>query len=310
MRRVLVVDDKEENLYFLEALLGGRDCTVVSAHHGAEALALARKEPPDLVISDLLMPVMDGYTLLRLWKADSRLCRIPFVVYTATYTDPLDEALAFDLGADAFILKPAEPDVFVARIDEILSGAAATVARTVPREGPETQQLYSSALIRKLEEKSLLLEEANRALALDIAEKTRAQELLSTSESALRAVWQSSLDALVTMDHAGLVRDLNPAAELMFGFARDTVLGRPLDSVMIPPEIRAAHRRGLRHFLETGEGPILGQRVESTAMRANGAEFPVELGIVVLHGGPQPSFIGTIRDITERKQSQQKLQIS
>ncbi|MDP9199477.1 MAG: PAS domain S-box protein [Pseudomonadota bacterium] len=311
MRRVLVVDDKEENVYFLEALLGGRDCTVVAARHGAEALALARKEPPDLVISDLLMPVMDGYTLLRLWKADSRLRHIPFVVYTATYTDPQDEALAIDLGADAFILKPAEPDVFVARIDEILGGAAASgMAPTVPREGPETQQLYSSTLIRKLEEKSLLLEEANRALARDIAERTRAQEMLSASESALRAVWQASLDALVTMDHAGLVRDLNLAAEQMFGFARDQVLGQPLDTVMMPPEFRAAHRRGLRHFLETGEGPILGQRVESTARRANGADFPVELAIVVLHGGPQPSFIGTIRDITDRKQSQQKLQVS
>jgi two-component system cell cycle response regulator DivK len=71
--RVLVVDDKEENLSYLEALLKGHGCTVESARHGAEALIMARHNPPDLVISDLLMPVMDGFTLLRHWRIDAKL---------------------------------------------------------------------------------------------------------------------------------------------------------------------------------------------------------------------------------------------
>ena len=122
MNRVLIIDDKEENIYYLNALLSGQGLQVDSARHGAEALVKARQSPPDLVISDLLMPVMDGYTLLRHWKADPRLKCVPFIVYTATYTEAEDERLALSLGADAFILKPAEPEDFVAKIKEVQSG--------------------------------------------------------------------------------------------------------------------------------------------------------------------------------------------
>ncbi len=110
MIRALIVDDKPENLLLLRSLLQGHGYGVEEARHGAEALAKARQAPPQLVISDLLMPVMDGYTLLRHWKADRQLKTIPFIVYTTTYTQPKDEKLALDLGADAFILKPAEPE--------------------------------------------------------------------------------------------------------------------------------------------------------------------------------------------------------
>src|SRR4051794_37852120 len=127
MTSVLIVDDKEENVYYLHALLSAHGCEVSSARHGAEALVIARQAPPDLVISDLLMPVMDGYTLLRHWKADARLKSKPFIVYTATYTEPEDERLALSLGADAFILKPTEPDAFLVRLDAVRASSQAAV---------------------------------------------------------------------------------------------------------------------------------------------------------------------------------------
>ena len=185
---VLIVDDKEENLYYLQALLTGHGCAVETARHGAEALVKAHQHPPELVISDLLMPVMDGYTLLRQWKADPRLKVIPFIVYTATYTEPADERLALDLGADAFILKPTEPEDFLARLREVQANAAAALPVT-PRTpaGDEKVLLksYSATLIRKLEEKTLQLERANRDLQRDIAERQRAEEKLRASEERL-----------------------------------------------------------------------------------------------------------------------------
>jgi PAS domain S-box-containing protein len=133
--RILIVDDEPENLHALRALLEGCGHAVDEARHGAEALVKARQVPPSLVISDLLMPAMDGYTLLRRWKADERLRNIPFVVYAASGTDPQDESLGVEMGADAFIVKPAEPGPFMARIRAVLAEApriGLTPARAEP----------------------------------------------------------------------------------------------------------------------------------------------------------------------------------
>lgn len=181
MPNILIVDDKEDNLYYLQVLLSGNGYRVDTARHGAEALVKARQAPPDMVISDLLMPVMDGYTLLRHWKGDAKLKEIPFVVYTATYTEAEDERLAMSLGADAFILKPAEPDDFMAALHKvqtrIATGAPAPAAPTGGNENT-LLKLYSETLIRKLEEKTLQLEEANRELKCDIARRQAAEQTI------------------------------------------------------------------------------------------------------------------------------------
>ena len=116
MTRVLVVDDREDNRYLLQALLAGHGFEVSEARHGKEALESAERQPPDLVITDLLMPEMDGYALLREWRSRARLRPIPVIVYTATYTEPKDEELALRLGADAFLVKPMEHGEFLERI--------------------------------------------------------------------------------------------------------------------------------------------------------------------------------------------------
>lgn len=107
MTHILIVDDKPENLYYLRALFSGSGYTVEEARHGAEALVVARSHPPDVIISDLLMPVMDGYTLLRYWKADAELQRIPFVVYTAPTRRRKTRALRWTWGPMPSFSSPA-----------------------------------------------------------------------------------------------------------------------------------------------------------------------------------------------------------
>jgi signal transduction histidine kinase len=166
MTRVLIVDDHDVNLDLLRTVLQGHGFEVDQARDGAEALAQARRAVPDLVISDLLMPVMDGYTLLREWRADAALAPVPFIVYTATYSEPQDQKLALDLGADAYLIKTTEWDVLLARVREILAKARhskATAPRPVSEAASQLKE-YSQVLIHKLEEKSVQLSQSNREL--------------------------------------------------------------------------------------------------------------------------------------------------
>lgn len=179
MKKALLVDDKAENLSYLSALLRTHGFGIETAPHGAEALAKARLSLPDIVISDLLMPVMDGYTLLRQWRSDTHLTQIPFIIYTATYTEPSDEQLALNLGADAFILKPAEPGAFLVKIRELLAGMTRRTPMRSNRQADSEVTLlkeYSQTLIHKLEEKCLQLEKANQALRLRMIEERELSE--------------------------------------------------------------------------------------------------------------------------------------
>ena len=228
MKRVLIVEDKEESLYFLTALLTGHGYEVESARHGAEALVKARLNPPELVVSDLLMPVMDGYTLLRHWKADDRLNQIPFIVYTATYTEAEDEDLALNLGADAFILKPCEPDALVARLSAVLARLGAEPpARPLSNAGSESSLLkvYSEALIRKLEVKTLQLEETNRALERDIQERKRAEQEIRRTTDLLRAVADGVPDAVFVKDLEGCYLLANQGVASLVGKTVEEILG-------------------------------------------------------------------------------------
>lgn len=197
--RVLLVDDKAENRYLLTKLLQGHGFAVDEAAQGEQALELARQQPPDLVVSDLLMPGMDGYTLLRHWKVDAVLQRIPFVVYTATYTEPMDEQLALDMGADAFIVKPSEPDAFMARVQTVLKGAEqrAVEARSPSASEVVVLKMYNEVLVRKLEQRSLTLE--HRLADLDAAHRriVRLNRLYAAlSETNQAIVYASDRDAL------------------------------------------------------------------------------------------------------------------
>lgn len=135
-------------------------------------------------------------------------------------------------------------------------------------------------------------------------QRRQAEKGLRESEVHKGAILDAALDCLITIDCHGRIIEFNPAAEKTFDYNRAEAIGKEMSELIIPPSLRERHRRGLAHYLATGEGPLLGKRIEITAIRADGTEFPVEVSIVHIPGSEPPMFTGFIRDITERKRAE------
>jgi PAS domain S-box-containing protein len=140
--------------------------------------------------------------------------------------------------------------------------------------------------------------------------RRHAEDDVRASESRLRAMLESSLDAVVTMDGRGRVLGWNHAAESTFGYRADEAVGREMAELIVPPALRAAHRKGLARFVETGQSVALDRRLELRGMHKNGTEFPVELTITRIGLPGPPTFTGYLRDITQRKRAEAELRAS
>jgi two-component system, cell cycle sensor histidine kinase and response regulator CckA len=149
---------------------------------------------------------------------------------------------------------------------------------------------------------ALIWQNARSLTRLEAARQGAARSL-ALRESHLRGVLDSALDAVVSIDEGGMVSFWNRGAETMFGWSAGEAVGRELADLVLPARHREAHRRGLAHFAATGEGPILGRRLELSGMRRDGAEFPLELRVTALAAGETWSFNAFIADLTPRKQA-------
>jgi PAS domain S-box-containing protein len=170
----------------------------------------------------------------------------------------------------------------------------------VSRQGRERSIADSGAPIRDAQGHM-------RGVVLVFQDRTvqrEAERDMRDSEARSAAVIAGALDCIVTMDDRGLVTEFNPAAEKTFGYARAEAIDRPLVDLIVPPALRDAHRAGLARHLQTGEGPLLGKRVEIAGMRADGSEFPVELFISPSIVRGRRTFTGFLRDLSERKQAE------
>lgn len=142
-------------------------------------------------------------------------------------------------------------------------------------------------------------------IARDITARRRSEAALRESEARSRAMLDAALDAIITIDETGAIVEFNAAAQAMFGRSHGEVLGEQMAELIIPPSLRERHYRGLERLLATGEGSILGERLELSALRADGSEFPVELTITRAAFDGSTLFTGYVRDISERKEAEQ-----
>lgn len=167
--------------------------------------------------------------------------------------------------------------------------------------GPEVRP-RDDELVASMEVVGLLLGQ--------LAERTRAETERYELLQRYRATLEATLDPIVAMDHEGRVLEFNPAAERVFGYRRAEAVGREMGELIVPPELREAHRAGLARYLQTQEPRVLDQRIELEAVCADGRRIPVELTITRIAVSGPPVFTGQLRDITDRRRQEAELRAS
>lgn len=176
----------------------------------------------------------------------------------------------------------------------------------VSRDGRETAIADSGAPIRSASGRI----EGVVLVFRDQTAERKAERTLRDSEARKGAILEAALDSIVSMDHTGAITEFNTAAERTFGHVRSDVIGKPLAELLVPPSLRSRHSEALQRYLVTGKARILGKRVELTALRADGGEFPVEIAIVRPHLDGPPTFTAYIRDISQREKAARELAVS
>jgi len=296
--RILNVDDKDENRYLVEALVKGHGYAIRSAANGAEALEWLRTEPFDLILSDILMPVMDGFELCRTIKADERLCHIPVIIYTATYTGPQDEAFALKIGADRFVQKPCEPEELMGIIREVLERARARgpLTAATPAQEEEVLKLYNERLVRKLEQKMLQLER-------EVEARQHTEEILRQNEKKYRSLYNSIRDAILVSDINRTIVDCNQAFCDLFGYELAEMAGQKPRMLYATEE---EYRRLGVDFVNHRDDPGFLYLVHFR--KKDGTVFPGEVNVFHLHDdeGRMTGFISLIRDVTERVRAEEQ----
>jgi PAS domain S-box-containing protein len=277
---ILIVDDRPPNLRLLRFILESEGHTASEATDGVEALVVLNREPVDVIISDILMPRMDGYRLCQEVRKSERLRGIPFIFYTATYTSPGDEKLCLEMGGDKYMKKPATPEAILAAVEEVSQNGARRVCReSKPGDEEEVMKEYNARLVFKLEEKL-------------------AELLLQTT------AMENAANAITITDSRGHILRVNPAFTTLSGYAAEEVIGQTPRVLKSGQHDQAFFRELWRTILtgETWRGEFINRRKDGSLYHGEQTITPVRA-----QGGPITHFIGIMNDVTERKRAEEAL---
>lgn len=286
---VVIIDDNLENRCLLTTVLEGAGYHVVQASNGEEALLHIIMDVPTLIISDILMPVMDGYQLCRHCKEDATLKHVPFVFYTATFTNPQDELFAYSLGADGFLLKPMEPDRFLRAIQEIVHLAASktvTAHKSLPGQDVVVLKQYNEALIRKLEDKMSQTVHNEKQLVLLLSAMSHTTDGIIITDA-------SALD-----ERGPRIVFVNEAFTKMTGYAPEDVIGQS-PRILQGPRTDQNELNKLIQVLKKN----IPTSVTILGYNKSGDEYWSRISVSPVFDatGNVSNYVGIIRDATEQK---------
>ena len=300
--RILVVDDNREGREYVRIVLQAAGHAVLEADDGDRALELVLHEKPDLVITDLLMPRMDGFELIRRLRGEPETVAMRIIVLSATFREQEARTLGEALGVGCFLVKPVLPDPLLAAVDAALREPALPH----PVAGPVLdalnnayRNLMGDALFRKTAE-----------LEREIAARQHLEQELRRSEQRISGIVATAMDAIVTIDAGQRIVLFNAAAEAMFGCPALDAIGTSLGR-FLPERYRASHGEHVQRFLAGGATARAMGRLQSLAgLRADGLEFPIEAAISKVQAGGDLLATVVVRDISARRAAESALQES
>ncbi len=290
--QVLIADDNEENRYLLEMILQGSGHEVTAVADGVEALEKVLTQTQDMIISDVLMPKMDGFQLCREVKRSNTLRKIPFVFYTANYTSKKDEEFGLSLGADRFVVKPVEPVQFMEIIESLFKdykNGLLTPSSEISVEMDEEFYLegHRERLINKLQDKLVELEEANKAQ--------------KESESKLRSILSSIIDLVFVFDKNGRFSFYQSLSNEELFIPPEKFIGKKLSEVM-PSRVDKKFSEAFNKCMK-GEASEFDYWIE---LNSNTKWYSAKLSPMFMDDKFEGS-VGVVRDISERKRVEGQL---
>ncbi|BBI99087.1 hypothetical protein FGKAn22_07800 [Ferrigenium kumadai] len=300
--KILIADDKAENRYLFEVLLKAYGYEVVSAANGVEALEMLRQDRVGLIISDIMMPVMDGFKLCRVCKQDERLKDIPFIFITAAYTSEKDEQFAMSLGADRFIRRPIESDDLIGIVKDVVAKQRAGHTPSLPaQEKEEASYLaeYAERVVSKLEQKVNDLE-------VEIAARKQAEQQLNQYTEEVEDLYNRAPCGYHSLDKDGVFVRINDTELSWLGYTREELVGKMNFADLITRDSLKAFQECFSHLKE--HGSVLD--IEFDMLRKDGTVLPVLMNASVVKddNGDYLMCRATVYDITERKALQQELE--
>jgi PAS domain S-box-containing protein len=301
---ILIVDDNAINRKLLKTLLIQENFSIVEAVDGLDALAKLRQEKIDLIISDILMPNMDGYRLCVGIRKSDEFKHIPLVFYTSTYTSSDDEKFAMEIGADRFIKKPASAKILIKVINEL----KATKNRYFSPSNTSTTELellksYNERLINKLEEKNFSLEKIKDNLLETNRQLTKRTEELQKSEKEIRDIFENIQDIFYRTDTKGILSMISPSIK-HYGYQREELIGSNIDFIYADPKEKDL-------LIKTLVEKHLIAGLEIKLKHKNGKIFYASAsGRLLVDDEANPIGIeGILHDISNRKFTEQCLEV-
>lgn len=317
---VLLAEDSQTQALRAAQVFEAAGFRVLIATNGRDALALARGKNPDVIVSDVLMPLMDGFMLCRELRRDKTLASIPLLLYTSTFMDAKDADFALALGATAFRLKPRDPGDLVVHVREVLDIAAPlpTVAETMTDEGIFAQD-YRERLSATLEQKVAELEATNLQLtqqhanvlaardqlAILLDERERTAVALQAERDLSGALFDTVGALVVVLDQEGRIVRFNRACEVLTGYDFQQVQNRRVSELfLIPEDVETA--RGIFEDIRAGHFP---NSYENIWLSGSGEHRYIAWSNTALTDadGNVTYIIGCGIDITDRKAAEAEL---